>query len=226
MLGSSLLGKALKKGIVEVNLVQIRDFSKNIHRTVDDKPFGGGEGMLLRVDVLYDAWKSIVGERAAQARAASVAGRVSKKKVCTIMLSPQGTLLDQAKARELAELDEIILICGHYEGVDQRFIELCVDEQLSVGDYVLTGGEIAALAVIDVVTRILPGTVGNPRSITEDSLEGGQLKHPQYTRPREFMGHQVPEVLLSGDHKKIDEWKRNRRSAKPKAKAKPRKSRS
>jgi tRNA (guanine37-N1)-methyltransferase len=201
VLGSSLLGKARKKGLVSFDLVQIRDFATDKHRTVDDTPYGGGEGMVMRADVVYEAWKSVAPRKAA----------AGAKKRATVFLSPQGRMLTQSVARELADYEKIILVCGHYEGVDERFIEECVDFELSIGDYVLTGGELPALVVMDAVTRLLPDVVGNPRSITEDSLEGGLLKYPQYTRPREWRGREVPAVLLEGDHGKIRAWRDEKR---------------
>lgn len=198
VLSASLLGKARKKGLVTYETVAIRDFATDKHRTTDDTPYGGGEGMLLKADVLYSAWK--------KAR-----GRVLKKlahKTQTLLLSPQGRLLTQPLAKKLAtECSHLILVCGHYEGVDERFIELCVDQEVSIGDYVLTGGELPALVVADAVTRLIPGVVGNADSVARDSLEGGLLKYPQYTRPREFMGLSVPDVLLSGDHRAIAAWR-------------------
>lgn len=154
--------------------------------------------MLLRVDVLHAAWKALPPLAEGRRRR-------------TILLSPQGRVLTQGVAKELASEwaagDELVLVCGHYEGVDERFIELCVDEELSIGDYVLTGGEPAALVVADTVMRLLPGVVGNAESVSSDSLEGGVLKYPQYTRPRDYEGHMVPDILLSGDHRKISEWR-------------------
>jgi tRNA (guanine37-N1)-methyltransferase len=213
-LGSSLLHKASQKGLASFETVQIRDFAVDRHRTVDDNPYGGGAGMLLKVDVLYAAWKSVYD------RAVVEAG--GPERVLTALLSPQGPRFDQEMARELrTSYSRIILICGHYEGVDERFIELCVDREISIGDYVLTGGELPALVITDAVTRLVPGVLGNESSVTGDSLEaapgGGQgegggmvmmLKYPQYTRPREFMGRAVPQVLLDGDHGAIDSWRR------------------
>lgn len=194
ILSASLLGKAAEKGVISYELIQIRDFATDRHRTVDDTPYGGGAGMLLKADVLTAAWE--------KAKAASLG------KTCTVLLSPQGSLFDQEMAKELAAFDHLIFVCGHYEGVDERFIELCVDREVSIGDYVLTGGELPAMVMTDVIARLVPGVVGREESVATDSLEGGLLKYPQYTRPREFRGKSVPEVLLSGDHGAIAEWRR------------------
>jgi len=188
------LGKAQQKGLVDFHLTQIRDFSKDKHRTVDDTPYGGGEGMLMKVDVLHAAWKSVVPTKSPRIR--------------TLLLSPQGKPFNQDMAKELAGLDQIVLICGHYEGVDERFIELCVDQEVSIGDYVLTGGELPSLVIADAVTRLIPGVVGNDRSVSQDSLEGGLLKYPQYTRPRDYEGLSVPEVLLGGNHSETEAWRK------------------
>jgi tRNA (guanine37-N1)-methyltransferase len=198
VLSSSLLGKARKRGLISYQTIQIRDFTHDKHRTADDTPYGGGEGMLLKVDVLYGAWE----------HARKLALETDPEaKPRTVLLSPQGPRFDQHKAKELAAEKHLILVCGHYEGVDERFIELCVDEELSIGDYVLTGGELPALVVADAVSRLVPGVVGNELSVELDSLEGGLLKYPQYTRPREFHGKEVPQVLLDGDHGAISAWR-------------------
>ncbi len=195
LLGSSLLGKAQSKGLVRYSCVQIRDFATDRHRTVDDTPYGGGEGMVLKADVLHDAWKSVVPEKSPE--------------TLTLLMSPQGKLFDQPMARELATgYSRIVILCGHYEGLDERFIDQCVDREVSIGDYVLTGGELPALVIADTVTRLIPGVVGNERSITQDSLESGLLKYPQYTRPRVWQGHEVPPVLLGGNHPAIATWRR------------------
>jgi tRNA (guanine37-N1)-methyltransferase len=193
VLGSSLLGKAGERGLVTYETVQIRDFATDKHRTVDDTPFGGGEGMVMKPDVLRSAWL----------KAKERAGEGAR----TVFMSPQGKLLDQKLARELVQARSLIVVCGHYEGVDERFIEACVDDEISIGDYVLTGGELPALVLADAVTRLIPSVVGNERSLSEESLERGLLKYPQYTRPREFEGVAVPDVLLSGDHGAIERWR-------------------
>ena len=200
-LSHSLVGKAQGKK-VELNFVQIRDFAKDKHKSVDDIVYGGGAGMLLKPDVLVDAWSSV--------SSFEKKSLPTSDRPYTILLSPQGKLLTQEKAKTLArDFSELIFVCGHYEGVDERFIDLCVDEELSIGDYVLTGGEFAALVASDVVIRLIPGVVGNEDSIFGDSLENGLLKAPQYTRPREFMGKTVPEVLTGGNHALIEKWRKN-----------------
>ncbi len=162
---------------------------------MDDSPYGGGEGMILRADVLYRAYASIK----------------KKGRSLTILLSPQGKCLDQGMAKKLSCFDQLIVICGHYEGLDERFIKKCVDCELSVGDYILTGGESAAIVLADCVTRLIPGVVGKIASIEDESLENGLLKYPQYTRPYEFEGMKVPEVLIGGDHEKIKFWREHAR---------------
>ena len=198
-LNHSLVAKAQAAGRVELNFVQIRDFSTDKHKTVDDVVYGGGAGMLIKAPVLVEAWQSI---SSFEKKTLPVNDRPY-----TILLSPQGNLLTQDWAKKLVNShSEIIFVCGHYEGVDERFIDLCVDEEMSIGDYVLTGGEIAAMVASDVIIRLIPGTVGNESSLSTDSLEDGLLKASQYTRPREYLGLSVPEVLTSGNHRAIAEW--------------------
>lgn len=201
---ASLIGKAIARAAVVAKCIQIRDYAQDRHKTVDDTPYGGGPGMLIRVDVLHAAW-------------AAIPKPAEGCKRLTVLLSPQGRVLEQQWAKEWSAAwgpgDQLVLVCGHYEGVDERFIELCVDLEVSVGDYVLTGGEIPALTLADVLIRLLPGTVGRESSVTQDSLEGGLLKYPQYTRPREFQGQSVPEILLSGDHGAIEKWRQAQATA-------------
>ena len=187
----SVIGRAIEKGLLEINLINIRDFSKDKHKKVDDTVYGGGAGMLIKPDVVYDAFKSVKSE---------------KSKV--VYLSPQGKKLCQSKVEELAKKEHLILLCGHYEGIDQRVIDKIVDEEISIGDYVLTGGEIPAMVLIDSVSRYIDGVITG-ESISEESFSGsGLLEYPQYTRPEEFEGMKVPEVLQSGHHENINKWRR------------------
>ncbi|HEY8280146.1 MAG TPA: tRNA (guanosine(37)-N1)-methyltransferase TrmD [Bdellovibrionota bacterium] len=197
-LNASILGRAQEKGILSVHIHQIRQHALDKHRTTDDLPYGGGPGMVMKPEPLYAAWE------AAKARNPNLPAR-------TILLSPQGEPLSQSLleiwASALPQQERLILVCGRYEGVDERFIEECVDEEISLGDFVLTGGEIAALALIDGLTRLLPGVLGNEQSSETESFSEGLLEGPQYTRPPEFRGRKVPEILLSGDHAKIAAWR-------------------
>lgn len=186
----SIIGKAIEKGIVEINLINIRDFSKNKHKKVDDTPYGGGAGMVMRPDVVYDAYKSI-----------------EDKETKVIYLSPQGKKLDQKKVEELSKEKSLTLLCGHYEGIDQRVLDKIVDEEISIGDYVLTGGEIPAMVLIDSVCRYIPEVISK-ESIMEESFSEGILEYPQYTRPEIFEGEKVPEVLISGHHENINKWRK------------------
>lgn len=188
-----LLGKAIENGLLQCETVQIRDFATDKHKTVDDTPFGGGPGMVMKADVVAPALE--------HAQAVWPSQR-------TILLSPRGTALTQEKAAEIAAMDTVHLLCGRYEGVDERIIECgLVDEELSLGDFVLAGGEVAALTCIEAVSRLVEGVVGNEQSVENDSFYHGLLDHPHYTRPREFRGVQVPDVLLSGNHAEIDRWR-------------------
>lgn len=203
-LSHSLLGKA--QGKFDLRFIQIRDFARNKHKTVDDTVCGGGAGMLLKPDVLVEAWGSAVGMPAGSHLLEWKQQNPHRPK--TVLLSPQGKLLHQDFAKDVVNTtSELVLVTGHYEGVDERFIDLCVDEEWSIGDYVLTGGEFAALVVANVLLRLVPGVVGDPASIQNDSLERGLLKAPQYTRPREFLGLWVPDVLLGGNHAEIEKWR-------------------
>ena len=187
----SIIGRAIEKGLLEINLVNIRDFSKDKHKKVDDTVFGGGAGMLMKPDVVYDCFKSVKSE---------------KSKV--IYLSPQGKKLCQNKVEELAKSEHLILLCGHYEGIDQRVIDKIVDEEISIGDYVLTGGEIPAMVLIDSVSRYIDGVITGESTSEESFSSEGLLEYPQYTRPEEFEGMKVPEVLQSGHHENINKWRR------------------
>ena len=186
----SIIGKAEEKKLIDINLINIRDFSKNKHKKVDDTPYGGGAGMVMQADVVYDAYKSIKDENAK-----------------VIYLTPQGKVLNQKKVEELSKQEHLILLCGHYEGIDQRVIDKIVDEEISIGNYVLTGGEIPAMVLIDSVSRYVDG-VFSEGSISEESFSQGILEYPQYTRPETFEGVKVPEILLSGHHKNINKWRR------------------
>jgi tRNA (guanine37-N1)-methyltransferase len=195
-LDASILGRARRAGQVEVCLHQLRDYATDKHRTVDEKPYGGGPGMLLKCEPIFAAVEDVQ-------KKSPVHGRV-------ILLSPGGAKFDQAKARELAALDRVIFVCGHYEGVDERVREHLVDDEISLGDFVLTNGALAALVVIDAVVRLLPDVVGNECSIQSESFGADQsgLEGPQYTRPEEFRGWRVPDILLSGHHEKVAGWNR------------------
>ena len=190
-LHTSMLGRAEKAGILEIREVDIRAYSKNKHHNTDDAPFGGGAGMVMLAQPIVDAIRDVQGGR----------------KVKRIYLSPRGETLTQKKAEQLAKEDELILLCGHYEGVDQRALDLCIDEEVSIGDYVLTGGELPAMVLVDCVSRYVDGVISTS-SLVDESFSDGLLEYPQYTRPQEYRGLIVPPVLVSGDHAKVDEWRR------------------
>lgn len=191
-LKQSIIGRAQEKELIEINTTNIRDFSKNKHKKVDDTPYGGGAGMVMIPDVVYDAYQSV---------------KTDKAKV--IYMSPQGKKLDQKKVEDLSKESHLIILCGHYEGIDQRVIDKIVDEEISIGDYVLTGGEIPAMVLIDSVSRYVKGVLKED-SIKEESFSNGLLEYPQYTRPEVFEGEKVPEVLLSGNHQNIDKWRKEK----------------
>ncbi len=200
-LGLSLAGKALERGIWALDVLDIRDFARDKHRAVDDAPFGGGAGMVMRPDVLDAAL--------AEAKAQAVKnGAAPGGTAPVVYLSPRGRLLDRALARELAQGPGATLLCGRYEGVDERVLEAHGIAEISIGDYVLSGGEPAALVLMDAVVRLLPGVMGNQESPAEESFERGLLEYPHYTRPAEWQGRQVPEVLISGHHEKVRKWRR------------------
>lgn len=194
VLGSSILKKAEEKNLVSYNVVDFRTYSEDKHNRVDDYPYGGGGGMILTPQPIFDAIEDI-----------SKGNSTLKKRI--ILLCPQGERYTQKKAEQLARFDQLIFICGHYEGYDERIREHLVTDEISIGDYVLTGGELAAMVIIDSVTRLLTGVLGNETSAVTDSFSTGLLEYPHYTRPVDFRGLKVPEVLLSGHHKNIDEWR-------------------
>jgi len=195
LLGCSIIGRAVEQGLVDIKLHDIRAYTHDKHNTVDDYPYGGGAGMVLKPEPIFEAVESIKGE-------------LDLSSVPTVMLSPQGRLFNQEIARELSGGRNLVLICGHYEGVDERVAEHLISDEISIGDYLLSGGEVAAMAVVDCVIRLLPGVLGSEASLAEDSHIGGLLEYPQYTRPAVYRGWAVPEILLSGDHGEIARWRR------------------
>ncbi|MBR3324997.1 MAG: tRNA (guanosine(37)-N1)-methyltransferase TrmD [Clostridia bacterium] len=199
----SIVGRAIENNLININLINVRDFSKDKHKHVDDTPYGGGAGMVIRPDVVYDAYKSIKN--------------YEKKKV--IYLSPKGQVLNQKKAEQLAKEKDLILLCGHYEGIDERVLEKIVDEEISIGNYVLTGGELPAMVLIDSVSRYVEGVLSEDSTKEESfSNETNLLEYPQYTRPALFEGMEVPEVLTSGNHQEIEKWRKEQALAETKKK--------
>ncbi len=192
-LKEGILGRAVKKGLVDIRLINIRSFARGSHNVTDDRPYGGGNGMIMKPGPIYRALRSI--------------DKVDGQSL-VILLTPQGQTFEQSRAWELSRLDRLVLICGRYEGVDERIRSSYIDMELSIGDYILSGGELGAMVVIDTVSRLVPDVLGGERSALEDSFEEGLLEYPQYTRPRVFKGEEVPPVLLSGDHEKIRVWRR------------------
>jgi len=188
----SILGRAIEGGKICVDIINLRDFAKGRHKVVDDKPFGGGKGMLIKPEPVIDAINSI---------------KSTSPEAWVILLSPYGLTFNQEVAKSLSKKNHLLLVCGHYEGIDER-VHHFIDEEISLGDFVLTGGEVAALAIIDAVSRLVPNVLGSYSSLEEESFSNGILEYPQYTRPREYKGYKVPEVLLSGHHKRIKEWRR------------------
>ena len=193
----SIIKRAREDGLLDLQVHDIRDHATDRHRSVDDYPFGGGQGMVMRVDVLDRALQHVQG--------------LSGETAYVVFLTPQGEVLNDSLVRELATHPRLALVCGRYEGVDQRFVDHCVDREISIGDYVVTGGELPAMVLIDAVTRHIPGALGDEVSPEEESFADGLLEHPQYTRPADYRGWEVPEVLLSGHHANIEKWKRDQR---------------
>lgn len=191
----SIIKRAYDKRLVEIKIHNLRKWTKDKHRTVDDRPYGGGTGMVIMVQPIYDALKALKS-------------KVKRKKSKVILLSPQGKVFNQKRAQGLSKLDHLILICGHYEGVDERIRKYLVDEEISIGDYVLTGGELPAMVIVDALTRLIPGVLEKPEATKFESFSPcSMLEYPQYTRPANFKGWKVPEVLLSGNHKEIEKWR-------------------
>ena len=199
VLNESVIGRAQKSGAIEIEAHNIRDFSRDKHRRVDDTPYGGGKGMLMMAPPIYNCYADILNQR-----------QTDKQKRKVVYMSPAGKLLNQQIADELAANEHIIILCGHYEGVDRRIIDEIVDEEISIGDYVLTGGEIPACILVDSVSRLVDGVLSAPECYLDESITGGLLEYPQYTRPYEFHGAKVPDVLISGHHENIDKWRKDR----------------
>jgi tRNA (guanine37-N1)-methyltransferase len=193
VLGTSIIGRARENKILDINIINIRDFAKNKHKQTDDYPYGGGPGMIMSPQPLFDAFYHVL-DGAPETR--------------VVYFSPQGKTLRQDIAQEYAKIPHLVLLCGHYEGVDQRVIDRFVDEEISIGDYILTGGELPAMVFIDCVCRLIPGVLGSSLSAEDESFSKGLLEYPHYTRPQEYEGLKVPEVLLSGNHKEIEKWRK------------------
>lgn len=193
----SIIKRAREDGLLDLQVHDIREHALDRHRSVDDTPFGGGQGMVMRIDVLDRALEHVQS--------------LANQRGLVLFLSPQGEKLDDTLVRELATNERLVLVCGRYEGVDERFVEHCVDREISIGDYILTGGELPAMVLIDAVARHIPGALGDETSPEEESFVDGLLEHPQYTRPAEYKGWTVPEILLSGHHAKIEKWKKEQR---------------
>jgi tRNA (guanine37-N1)-methyltransferase len=198
-LSTSITGRASDKGLISFDAVNIRDYSNDEkHHKVDDYTYGGGAGMLMQAQPIYDCYQSIIGR---------IPGASGDRKVRLIYVTPQGRTFNQSMARDFANEEDLIFLCGHYEGVDERVLEEIVTDYVSIGDYVLTGGELPAMVMIDAISRLVPGVLNNDESATTESFHNNLLEYPQYSRPEEWMGKKVPPILLSGDHKKVDEWR-------------------
>ena len=200
-MSESIIGRAIKNEYISLNVVNIRDYSDNKHMKVDDYPYGGGAGMVMQAPPVVAAYESIVENMSLD---------VTKKKPRVVYMTPQGSVFNQDMAQDFAKEEDLILLCGHYEGIDDRALEMIVTDLVSIGDYVLTGGELPAMVVMDCVSRLVPNVLNNDESAVFESFYDGLLEHPQYTRPVEFRGKRVPEVLLSGNHKKIEEWRKEK----------------
>ncbi len=197
-MSTSIMGKAIEKNIISVEAVNIRDYTLDKHKKVDDYTYGGGAGMLMAAQPVYDCHRAV---------SKSILGEDSKRKVRTIYVTPQGQVFDQAMAQELSAEEDIIFLCGHYEGIDERVLEEVVTDYVSIGDYVLTGGELPALVMMDCISRLVPGVLNNEESAQTESFDDGLLEYPQYTRPEVWMDKKVPDVLMSGHHANIEKWR-------------------
>lgn len=209
-LNTSITGRAVKNGHITIEATNIRDFAENKHGHVDDYPYGGGAGMVMQPGPVYRAYENVknaVNERRMKENNGSGSGFGERDRLRVIYMTPQGRVFNQSIAEELAKEEDIVLLCGHYEGIDERVLEMIVTDNLSIGDYVLTGGELPAMVVIDTVSRLVPGVLNNDISAEFETFHDNLLEYPQYTRPEEFMGRKVPEVLLSGHHKNIEAWR-------------------
>ena len=207
---ASILKRGQERELVDIRLYNIRDFTHDRHHVVDDYPYGGGEGMLMKPEPLFEAVETVhkgIPDRSG-ARLRSLPSRGNRDSIPTILLSPQGRRFSQEMAQRLAQERDVVLVCGHYEGVDERVRQHLVTEEVSIGDYVLTGGELPAMVMVDAIARLVPGVLGSPQALQEESHISGLLEYPQYTRPAEYRGWSVPEVLLSGDHQRIARWRR------------------
>ncbi len=203
-LSHSIIKRACNEGTISIETIDIRDFSNNKHRHIDDYPYGGGAGMVMQPQPIYDAYMSI---------------KPKLSENCPVVyMTPQGKTFNQEKAKNLSKLEDMVILCGHYEGVDERIIEEIVTDEISIGDFVLTGGELAAMTVIDAVARLIPGVLNKEESFQEESFSDNLLEYPQYTRPPEFMGRKVPAVLLSGHHQNIEKWRKEKSLERTKAK--------
>ena len=226
-LNTSITGRAISNGLLSIEAVNIRDYAFNKHQSVDDYPYGGGAGMLMQAEPVYLAYEAVrkkIAERkpaeaeteepaeAEQLEEKPVTGSeeepVKEKKLRVVYLSPQGDVFSQGMAEELAKEEDLVLLCGHYEGIDERVLEEIVTDYVSIGDYVLTGGELPAMVMVDAISRMVPGVLANDESGTTESFEGNLLEYPQYSRPEDWMGKKVPAILLSGDHAKVEAWRR------------------
>lgn len=208
-LNDSILKRAIENNIISINTVNIRNFTNDKHGHVDDYPYGGGAGMIMQAQPIYDAYMDIVKHSGENfSNNLDNKDMISDKNIRTVYVTPQGKTFNQRMAHDFAKEEEIIILCGHYEGIDERVIDKIVTDRVSIGDYVLTGGELAAMVIVDSVSRLVQGVLHNDNSSRDESFENGLLEYPQYSRPSIWNGKEVPEILLSGDHKKVDEWRR------------------